>query len=190
MRRGHHVVRLRGSKQRALLATLLLNANRVVPAERLIDDLWGEEPPESGEHALRVRVSEFAKRWQSRVSRPDLDSSNGYVMLVRRDKVDLFRFEDQLERGSDALCDGEVSAASEELRAALELWRDRLSRTSGRGTSGAASGSRASARCRRVRLEAELALGHHEQLVSELESLVDEHPLNERLRAQLMRALY
>ncbi len=194
VRRGHHVVRLRGSKQRALLATLLLNANRVVPAERLIDDLWGEEPPESGEHALRVRVSELRKVLaiegeQSPISTRPL----GYVMLLRRDQLDLFRFEDQLERGSDALADGELSTASEELRAALELWRGPALADVRQGDFGRSAAMRLEElrlHAFELRLEAELALGHHEQLVSELQSLVEDHPLNERLRAQLMRALY
>ena len=194
VRRGHHVVQLRGSKQRALLATLLLNANRVVPAERLIDDLWGEEPPESGEHALRVRVSELRKVLaiegeQSPISTRPL----GYVMLLRRDQLDLFRFEDQLERGSDALADGELSTASEVLHAALELWRGPALADVRQGDFGRSAAMRLEElrlHALELRIEAELALGHHEQLVSELQSLVKDHPLNERLRAQLMRALY
>ena len=90
-------------RSRALLATLLLSANRVVSAERLIDDLWGEKPPESGEHALRVRVSELRKALALEGEQSPISTrAPGYVMLLRRDQLDLFRFEDRLERGSNA----------------------------------------------------------------------------------------
>ena len=89
-------------RSRALLATLLLVANRVVSAERLIDDLR-EKPPESGEHALRVRVSELRKALALEGEQSPISTrAPGYVMLLRRDQLDLFRFEDRLERGSNA----------------------------------------------------------------------------------------
>ncbi len=194
VRRGDEIVRLRGAKQRALLASLLLDANRVVPAERLIDNLWGERPPESGDHALRVRVSELRKTLETEGAPGTITTrAPGYVMNVRRNQLDLFRFEDGLQRGATALADEDFAAASHELREALDLWRgpalaDVVGEDFGRSEAMRLEELRLHAL--ELCIEAELALGKHEELVSELQYLVEDHPLNERLRAQLMRALY
>ena len=118
---------LGGAKQRALLAILLVNANQVVSAERLIDDLWGEEIPMSASNALQVYISQLRKviraeaggTGQSQiVTRPP-----GYVLEVADLDLDLARFEELTARGREALMSDEFAEASVLLRSALALWR-------------------------------------------------------------------
>src|SRR2546428_5664223 len=87
---GEESLPLAGAKQRALLALLLLNANRVVSRERLIDELWGDEPPETAVTSVQVYVSRLRKLLsrEALVTRPP-----GYVLVVEPENVDLFRFE-------------------------------------------------------------------------------------------------
>jgi YVTN family beta-propeller protein len=179
------LLKLGGAKQRALLALLLLRANEVVSRDRLIDELWGGSPPETASTALQVYVSQLRKalgadRVETR--RP------GYRLKVGSGELDLDRFEALVEtaRGQDP------REAESGLREALGLWRgtpladvdDALARP-----------ERARLEEQRLtvlerRIEAELALGHGSELVAELERLLVEHPLRERLRGQLMIALY
>ena len=172
---------------RALLALLLLHANEVVSSDRLIDELWGAEPPAAGSTALRVRVSQLRKA----LGREDVlvTRAPGYFVRVGPGELDLHRFERLLEEAEGA----EPPVAAERLRAALALWRgeplgefayEPFART-------------AIARLEELRLvalerriEADLTLGRHAELVGELQALVREHPLQERLRRQLMLALY
>src|SRR3954471_20262450 len=112
-------LRLGGLKQRALLAILLLRANQVIPTDRLIDDLWGERPPETAANALQVYVSQLRKQLGAeRLVR----QGKGYELRIGRGELDLTRFEDgveaaRLELGTDD------EAASALLRDALLLWR-------------------------------------------------------------------
>ena len=179
-----------GQKQRALLATLLLEPNRIVSGDRLIDAVWGEIPPETARNTVQVHVSQLRKRLPAGA----LETvSPGYRLVVDPATIDLFEFVRLCDEGRSALASGDAAAAAETLRAALGLWR------------GAALADLASvpfARTEILRLEelraaacedridADLALGRHVQLGPELEVLVAEHPLRERLRAQLMLALY
>ena len=121
------ILALGGAKQRALLAILLLNANQVVAAERLVDDLWGEDAPMTASNALQVYVSQLRK-----VLRVDLGSSvptqivtrpPGYVLEVAGPDFDLTRFEDLAARGREALMVDEFPRSSVLLRSALALWR-------------------------------------------------------------------
>jgi len=185
---GGGVVPLAGGKQRALLALLLLNANQVVSSDRLIDELWSGQSPESGRAALQVRVSQLRKALGSGgaalITRPP-----GYVVQVGRDELDLNRFE-RLVGEADA---AEPAGAVALLREALGLWR-------GAALADLAYEPFAQHAIRRLeelrlgalekRIDADLALGRHADLVGELELLVGEHPLRERLRGQLMLALY
>ncbi len=112
------VLPLRGPRQRALLAALLLSANEVVPDERLLDDLWGEEPPTSGRTALRVRVSQLRKHLGDVIeTRP-----RGYLLRVEPERVDAVRFARLLDQGRTALADHPARAAAL-LREGLALWR-------------------------------------------------------------------
>jgi DNA-binding SARP family transcriptional activator len=179
-----------GRKPRALLTVLLLYANEVVSADRLIDELWGEDSPERADAALRVNVSRLRKALPQDVL---TTRSPGYVVRVEPDKLDLHRFERLVDEARSLLARGLVADASERLRDALSLWRgpaladfayESFART-------------AIARLEEIRLAAvelridtDLVLGRHHEVVGELEALVAEHPLRERLRRYLMTALY
>jgi len=177
-------------KQRALLALLLLRAGKVVSTDGLIDALWGERPPPSAPNSIHIYVSRLRKalgngRLETR--------GHGYLLRLGAAELDLARFEDLLVEGRDLLAGGDATRAAEALRAALALWR-------GTPLSDFASEPFAQGEIARLeelhlsaleeRIEADLALGRHAELVPELEALVREHPLRERLRAQLMLALY
>ena len=183
-------VSLGGPKPRALLAVLLLHPNEVVPADRLIDELWGEDSPEDAAAALRVNVSRLRKALAQDVL---TTRSPGYVIRVEPDELDLHRFERLVDEGRSLLARGLAADASERLRDALALWR-------GPALADFAYESFAQAAIARLeeirlaavelRIDADLALGRHDELVGELEALVAEHPLRERLRRYLMTALY
>ena len=183
-------VSLGGPKPRALLAVLLLHPNEVVPADRLIDELWGEDSPERAAAALRVNVSRLRKALPQDVL---TTRSPGYLIRVEPDELDLHRFERLVDEGRSLLARGLAADASERLREALSLWR-------GPALADFAYESFAQAAIARLeeirlaavelRIDADLALGRHDELVGELEALVAEHPLRERLRTYLMTALY
>ncbi len=182
---GGREVPLGGSKQRALLAFLLLHANRVVPRDRLIDELWDTAPPETARTALQVHVSQLRKALgrDAIVTR-----APGYVVNVQPGELDLERFE-RLVAAADGT---DPSQAAEKLREALALWRGPPLGDLGDSV---ARSERAQLEEQRLlaleqRIDADLALALHAQLVPELEALVREHPLRERFRAQLMLALY
>jgi DNA-binding SARP family transcriptional activator len=189
-------LQLGAAKQRAVLALLLLNANEVVPADRLVDELWDERPPATASHSVQVYVSQLRKVLAQAgtegadviVSRPP-----GYLLRVAPEQFDLRRFERLVEEARAAHDAGDAAAAADLLRKALALWRgpaladlryEQFAQT-------------AAARLEEIRLaaverriEVDLLLGRHADLVGELEQLVAEHPLRERLHAQLMLALY
>ena len=195
---GQRVLSLGGTRQRAVLAVLLLHANQVVSSDRLIDELWGEEPPRAAAASLRVFVSELRKilepgRRQRGSEQVLLTRPPGYMVRLDRSQLDLERFEQLLEAGRRALADGDTETAAAGLREALSLWRGpALADFAYEPFAQAAIGRLEELRLDtlELRVEADLALGHHSELVSELQSLVAEHPLRERLRRQLMLALY
>src|SRR6266542_7119187 len=104
---------LGGPKPRALLTLLLLRPNEVVPADRLIDELWGEDSPESAAAALRVNVSRLRKALPQDVL---ASRSPGYVIRIDPDQLDLHRFEQLLDEGRSLLARGRAAGASELLR--------------------------------------------------------------------------
>jgi DNA-binding SARP family transcriptional activator len=179
-----------GPKPRALLALLLLHPNEVVPADRLIDELWGEDLPERAAAALRVNVSRLRKALPQDVM---MTRTPGYLIRVEPDDLDLDRFERLVDEGRSLLARGLPAGASVRLRDALALWR-------GPALADLAYESFAQAAIARLeeirltaielRIEADLAVGRHDELVGELEALVAEQPLRERLRGYLMTALY
>ena len=180
------LLRLGAPKSRALLALLALNANRVVARERLIDSLWGEEPPGTAVKAIQVYVSQLRKvlpagRLQSH--------SRGYLLRAEPALVDVMRFEQLVEEAHDAA----PALSSALLASALQLWRGPpLAEFASEPFAQLESRRLADLRLAAVeeRIEADLALGRHDVLIAELERLVAEHPHRERLRAQLMLALY
>jgi DNA-binding SARP family transcriptional activator len=183
-------VSLGGPRPRALLAVLLLHPNEVVPADRLIDELWGEDFPEDAAAALRVNVSRLRKALAQDVL---TTRSPGYVIGVEPGELDVDRFERLVDEGKSLLARGLAAEASQRLHDALSLWR-------GRPLVDFAYASFAQAAIARLeeirlsavelRIDSDLALGRHDELVGELEALVAEHPLRERLRTDLMTALY
>ena len=179
---------LGGASLRALLALLLLYANEVVSSDRLIDELWPDQPPASGATALQVRVSQLRKLLGAASERLETKPP-GYLFRVGRDELDLERF----SRLADEAEGAEPRVAAEKLREALALWRGPpLADLTYESFAQAATGRMEELRLVALerRLDADLALGRHGDLVAELEALVAEHPLRERLRGQLMLALY
>jgi DNA-binding SARP family transcriptional activator len=187
---GGGEVSLGGAKPRALLAGLLLHPNEVVPTDRLIDELWGEDSPEDAAAALRVNVSRLRKALPQDVL---TTRSPGYLIRVEPNELDLHRFERLVDEGRDLLARGLAAEASERLRHALSLWR-------GPALADFAYDSFAQTAIARLeeirvaavelRIDADLVLGRHHELVAELEALVAEQPLREGLRRSLMTALY
>jgi predicted ATPase/DNA-binding SARP family transcriptional activator len=188
--RGDRPLTLGGRRQRALLALLLLEPGRPVSVDRLIDDLWHGHPPSGAEKTLRVYVSRLRSALADGVlvARPP-----GYVLEVEADRVDATRFERLLRDGRDALGRGAAGIAADRLGAALELWRGpALSDVADDGALAREAQRLDELRlaCREDLIEAQLALGRHAELAPELEGLVAEEPLRERLWRQLVIALY
>lgn len=177
-----------GSSQRALLSLLLLHANEVVSGDRLLDELWPEGPPTSGLTALQVRVSQLRKTLGPLAERLETRSP-GYVLRVERGELDLDVFSQLVEEADSA----EPTVAAGLLREALALWR-------GHPLDDVAYHSFAQTAIARIqelrlvalerRIDVDLALGRHVDVVPELEALVTAEPLRERIRGQLMLALY
>ena len=190
VRDGDREVRLRSGKERALLALLLVNANRTLALERIVDGLWGDDVPDSAQKMVQIYVSKLRKTLPAETlhTRPP-----GYSLVVEQGQLDLNRFERGVHDARAALEAGRAEEAADAFRAALSLWR-------GPALAEFASEPFAQAEAARLEdlrlyaleglLEAELALGHHRAAVSELEALTAEHPLRERLRSQHMLALY
>ena len=191
-------VELGGARQRALLAILLTRANQVVARDVLIDQLFGEEPRGTAAGLLQVYVSRLRKSLEpDRKHRQQtgiiVTKAPGYLVRVERDELDLERFERLAEEGREALLAGDPEAARERLVEALALWR-------GPALADFSYEPFAQAEARRLdelrlaaledRIDADLALGRHAALVGEVEGLVEQFPLRERLRGQLMLALY
>jgi YVTN family beta-propeller protein len=190
---GGELLPLGGAKQRALLAVLLMHANEVVSRDVLIEDLWGERGASGTVHGLEVLVSRVRKSLGAAGVQPLLTRPTGYQLRVGADELDSLCFERLLQEGRTELSSGAAEKAAETLREALSLWR-------GRPFQDVAYESFAQGEIERLeerrllaleeRIEADLALGRHAELVAELEALVGQQPLRERLRLQLMLALY
>src|SRR3954451_6414470 len=189
VRDGSAPVRLGGRKPRALLARLALDANRTVPAERLIEDPWGEEAPGPAGKWGRITVSRRGKGLPSGVldTRP-----GGYALALDPGSIDLVRFERLRDAGRGALAAGDASTAGRLLAEALALWRGEALAEFSEPFAVLEAARLAQLRldCAEDRIDAELALGHHAAVTAELEALVAREPFRERARAQLMLALY
>jgi len=183
-------LQLGGPKQRATLAILLLGANRVVPVERLADDLYHGAAPVTAVTQVQRQVSELRRLLEA----PVIETrAPGYILRIAPEQLDLHRFERLAERAAEAGDKGEASQAAELLREALGLWRgDALADLADKPFAHAAIERLEEIRLAAVerRIDAELAIGRHAELVGELHELVNAHPLGERFRAQLMLALY
>jgi DNA-binding SARP family transcriptional activator len=184
----------RGTKQRLLLAALLLRPNEVVSSDQLIDALWGEHPPSTAQKALQVHVSQLRRVLAAGSERePIVTRPPGYELRLAEGDLDLHRFETIVAAARLASVRGQLEQASALFHDALELWR------------GAPLADLTFeqflqpeiARLEELRLaaledrvDADLALGRHLEMIGELEALAGEHPLRERIQGQLMIALY
>src|SRR3954470_16366623 len=200
-------VALGGAKQRALLAVLLLRANEVVSTDRLVEALWGEEPPHTALKALQVHVSQLRKALRADVIRT---RPPGYSLELARDELDLDRFR-RMHDEARAVADAEPARARDLLAKALALWRGPPRAPppprevppplwGGQPLADLTYATFAQADIARLeemrvaaiedRIAADLALGRVPGLIAELEPLIAAQPHRERLRAQLMLALY
>jgi DNA-binding SARP family transcriptional activator len=181
---------LGGRKQRAVLAALLLHRGEIVSTDRMIDELWGERPPASAAKTVQVYISNLRKALGDGVL---VTRGRGYVLEAEHGQLDVDRFETLVTEGRDALRAGDARLARDRLRQALALWRgpalaDFAYEPFAQGEAARLEEERPAAL--EDRIDADLALGRHAELVGELDALVREHPLRERLHGQLMLALY
>src|SRR5947207_10425431 len=182
--RDGRLLALGGRNQPAALAALLLDANRVVSRDKLIEAVWGERPPETAVAALQGYVASLRKTLGAELI---VTRAPGYMLSAEPATVDVGRFEALLHRGKEELSGGHAKAASARLTEALVLWR-------GEPLADVDSSALVETERRRLeelhlevleeRIEADLAVGRQTQLVAELQSLVREHPLREGLCGQ------
>ena len=186
---------LGGSRQLSVLAILLLHANEVVPSERLIDLVWNGSAPPTAATALQGYGSGLRKAIERDRAQPSviLTQGRGYVARVAQDELDVLRFEELASRGRAHLAGGRPQEAADAFADALALWR-------GPALANVRDEPFAQEPIRHLEelriaaienhVEARLATGQHGEVIAQLELLVAEHPLRERLRGQLMLALY
>lgn len=195
--RGDRELDLGPGKRRALLAVLLVNANKPMGTARLVDAVWGDDPPANGANVVQKHVGGLRRVLEpGRPARAPgqvlVGTDAGYLLRVEPDCLDADRFAGRVRRARMAMAEGGLAAAGEELRAADALWRgEALAGLSGPWfdtVRGRLAEDRAAALETRSLIE--LELGHHDQAVPELFRLVAEYPLRERLRYLLMLALY
>jgi YVTN family beta-propeller protein len=190
---GERSIPLGTAKQQALLAVLVLYANEFVARERLIDELWGESPPATAAKAVQVYVSQLRKLLTHNGEQAIATRPRGYILSLDGESVDALSFERIAREARERAASGDAEQAAFLFREGLELWR-------GPALAGLIFESVARNEVERLeeerlaalmdRIDCDLSLGRHEQLVGELEGMVAQHPLQERFRSQLMLALY
>ena len=187
---GGRQITIGGVRQRAVLAGLLLHANEVVPSEQLLVDLWGEDSPPSAANALQAAISRLR-----RVLPPGrlITTGPGYMLRIFPAELDIAQFEQLTFEGRDALAAGAAAEAVQLLNQAMTLWRGPPLadfRYEPFAQAEIARLEELQLACLEERNEAQLALGSAGALTAELGRMVADHPLRERLRGQLMLALY
>jgi DNA-binding SARP family transcriptional activator len=183
-------VHIGGAKERALLAFLLLHAGEPVSVDRLIDELWGDTPPATARKSVQVRVAGLRRAVRGDVL---LTRGDAYLVRLEPNQLDLHRFEQLLSDGSDVLAAGDPSAAVMTLHEALALWRGPALADFAYESFAQPAIARLDelrAHALELRTDAQLELGLHARVVAELEDFIAANPLRERLRGQLMLALY
>jgi predicted ATPase/class 3 adenylate cyclase/DNA-binding winged helix-turn-helix (wHTH) protein len=189
-----HAVTLGGSKQRALLAFLLLHANETLTTDRLIEELWGERPPPTAAKNVQMHVSRLRKALATGAAGGlVVTRERGYELELAPEQLDCNRFEALLAEGRSELAAGHPERALTALESALSLWRgeplaDLAYEPFAQGEIARLEDLRVGAIEQLI--EAKLALGRHAEVIAQLEALIDAHPYRERLRGQLMLALY
>ena len=189
---GERELSLGGARQRAVLALLLLRANEALTRDVIVDELWGDQPPQTVGKVLQNCISALRKELPAGADKLRTVGS-AYVLQLAPEELDRDRFERGLAAGRAALEGGDPEDAAERLRTALGLWRgaplcdfayerfaqDEIGRLEELHVAAVED-----------RIEADLALGRHTEVIPEVEALVGRQPLRERLRGQLMLALY
>jgi len=180
-------------KERLVLSVLLLHANEVVSRERLIDELWGESPPPTARKTVNVYISQLRKTLGRDGNDPITTETGGYRLNLGADQLDATRMQQLLRTAREHAAAGEPDIAAGLFREALGLWRGATLaglqlESVGRHEIEQLEEQRLTALMDRI--DCDLALGRPEELIGELNLLVREHPLRERLRAQQILALY
>jgi WD40 repeat protein/DNA-binding SARP family transcriptional activator len=197
VRAGGEPIAIKGVKERRLLGLLLSRANSVVPVDSIFEALWGTEPPPSAAKSVQVYAVRLRKMLEpnGRPAEGSLISRRGagYMLRAARDQVDALRFADRVARAREAAAAGAGDIAAQVLCEALGLWRGSAYADFQDTLFGAAEAARLEEMRQaavEARIDADLALGRHAEVIAELEGLVRKHPLRERLWAQLMIAFY
>ncbi|GLW63957.1 hypothetical protein Arub01_22010 [Actinomadura rubrobrunea] len=181
-------------KVRQVLAFLLVRCGKLVQVGELIDELWGDDPPASAMTTLQTYIYKLRKDVLERCEAATLHTRvSGYLLDVSAERGDLLRFERLAHEGRTALDEGDPARAADRLSEALALWRGPTLADVSVGEILSAYVTRLEEerlRTLELRITADLELGRHQQLISELKMLVAEHPLNERFHAHLMMALH
>jgi DNA-binding SARP family transcriptional activator len=190
-------IALGGSRQRALLAFLLLHANETLGTDRLVDELWGERPPSSPAKTVQVQISRLRRTLADEAGNDAaglvVTRGRGYELRLAPDQLDAHRFERLVAEGRGERAGGSAARAVSALEQALSLWRGApLAEFAYEPFAQREIGRLEELRVAALEelIDAKLALGAHVEVVGELEMLIAEHPYRERLRAQLMLALY
>lgn len=180
-----------GQVQKRILAALLLDPGRVIPAARLAEAAWEQDPPTTAAHQVRKAIADLRRRIP-RGSTVILTDSAGYRVRLADGQLDLLEFDVRTQTARKALRDGRRAEAAGELRAALDLWRGPvLSGIGGSVVEAAATALEERHLAATDQLcELRLSLGESSELIAELHTLISEHPLRETLRGHLMLALY
>jgi DNA-binding SARP family transcriptional activator len=184
---------LRRLKERIVLAVLLLHANEFVSRERLIDELWGASPPATARKAVNVYISKLRQTLTRDGHDPIATAEGGYRLVVDPERLDAERLRSLITQARSRIAAGDADPAAQLLQKALALWRGPTLagiqlESFGRDEVAQLDELRLAALMDRI--DCDLALGRHEHVLGELNLLVREHPLRERLRAQQMLALY
>jgi DNA-binding SARP family transcriptional activator len=194
---GQRVCTPTSAKVRSVLALLVLSANRVVAMDSLIDEIWGDEPPASAVTTIQTYIYHLRKLFERENLSPDgrdllVTKAPGYVLRVAPGQVDSEVFEQLTTQGQQLLAEAHPEQAAVMLRRALDLW-------TGAALANVQLGSLLQAHVvhleeRRIsalesRIQADIELGRHRELISELKALVATHPLHEWFHAQLIAAL-
>ncbi|MGW5652756.1 AfsR/SARP family transcriptional regulator [Streptomyces humi] len=190
---GHGVVPITAGRQEVVLAALLLESGKLLSSDHLIRLLWDDEPPDTARTQVQICVSRVRKSLAAAdigaaiVTRPP-----GYVLQIGDNRIDLHDFRDMVVKAKDLTAEGRTAEAADRLRTAVGMWQgpclngipsEALTRVAQRIDEERLSATE-------TFIELELDLGRHHQLTAEVGRLVDEHPLRERFRGQLMLALY
>jgi len=182
-------IALTAGKQKALLALLLLHADGVVAVDRLVEDLWGEDVPETATKMVQILVSQLRKQLPDGLLRT---RAPGYLVDLDGHSLDVRRFDELVAAGREALGRGRAEEAATSFRAALALWRGPALAEFEEPFAQLESSRLEEQRlaCLEERIEADLELARHTELVGELDSLARRHAHRQRFREQLLLALY